>query len=285
MSEHPIILMERVARVYKSGSVETPALREVSIRLAAGEMAAIIGPSGSGKSTLMNLMGCLDVPTRGLYEFDGREVGKLSSEEMAELRNRSIGFVFQSFHLLPHATARENVEMPLLFGGMAAKPRRERAMEMLERVGLGSRASHLPTQLSGGEMQRVAVARALANRPRVILADEPTGNLDSRSGRGIIELFRELWNEGVTVVLITHDLGLARVCPRILKIQDGRIVHDGSDVPVDDETVDETIHGEPAAVASVTDSDTRLSRWAKVVRMVRGGRGVRGTRGLEPAQG
>jgi putative ABC transport system ATP-binding protein len=150
MSENPIILMERVTRVYKSGSVETPALREVSIRLAAGDMAAIIGPSGSGKSTLMNLMGCLDVPTSGLYEFDGREVGKLSSEEMAELRNRSIGFVFQSFHLLPHATARENVEMPLLFGGMAAKPRRQRAMEMLERVGLGPRAQHLPTQLSGG---------------------------------------------------------------------------------------------------------------------------------------
>ena len=285
MSENPIILMERVSRVYKSGSVETPALRQVSIRLAAGEMAAIIGPSGSGKSTLMNLMGCLDVPTAGRYEFDGREVGKLSSEEMAELRNRSIGFVFQSFHLLPHATARENVEMPLLFGGMAAKPRRERAMEMLERVGLGPRAGHLPTQLSGGEMQRVAVARALANRPRVILADEPTGNLDSRSGRGIIELFRELWREGVTVVLITHDLGLACVSPRILKIQDGQIVHDGADVPVEDETTDETIHAEPVAVASVAGSDARLSGWAKVLRAVRGGRGVRGARGLEPVQG
>ena len=285
MSENPIILMERVTRVYKSGSVETPALREVSIRLAAGDMAAIIGPSGSGKSTLMNLMGCLDVPTSGLYEFDGREVGKLSSEEMAELRNRSIGFVFQSFHLLPHATARENVEMPLLFGGMAARPRRQRAMEMLERVGLGPRAHHLPTQLSGGEMQRVAVARALANRPRVILADEPTGNLDSRSGRGIIELFRELWQEGVTVVLITHDLGLARVCPRILKIQDGRIVHDGADVPVEDETTDEAIHAEPVTVASVAGSPARLSGWAKVLRAVRGGRGVRGPRGLEPVRG
>jgi ABC-type lipoprotein export system ATPase subunit len=285
MSENPIILMDHVGRVYKSGSVETPALREVSIRITAGEMAAIIGPSGSGKSTLMNLMGCLDVPTAGLYEFDGREVGKLTSEEMAELRNRSIGFVFQSFHLLPHATARENVEMPLLFGGMPAKARRERAMEMLERVGLGARAGHLPTQLSGGEMQRVAVARALANRPRVILADEPTGNLDSRSGRGIIELFRELWREGVTVVLITHDLGLARVCPRIMKIQDGRIVHDGADVPTDDETTDDPHTPEPMAVASATTSEARLSAWAKLLRGVRGGRGVRGSRGLEPARG
>jgi putative ABC transport system ATP-binding protein len=282
MSENPIILMERVTRVYKSGSVETPALREVNIALAAGEMAAIIGPSGSGKSTLMNLMGCLDVPTSGRYEFDGREVGKLSSEEMAELRNRSIGFVFQSFHLLPYATARENVEMPLLFGGMAAKARRERAVEMLERVGLGPRADHLPTQLSGGEMQRVAVARALANRPRVILADEPTGNLDSRSGRGIIELFRELWREGVTVVLITHDLGLARVCPRILKIQDGRIVHDGAEVPADDETADETTRPEPVAVASVADLRTPLSGWTKVKRALRGRRGAPG---LEPVQG
>jgi putative ABC transport system ATP-binding protein len=257
MSENPMILMEHVSRVYRSGSVETPALREVTLRFEPGEMVAIIGPSGSGKSTLMNLMGCLDVPTAGLYCFDGREVGKLSTEEMAELRNRSIGFVFQAFHLLPHATARENVEMPLLFGGMAARARKERAMEMLTRVGLAARADHLPTQLSGGEMQRVAVARALANRPRVILADEPTGNLDTRSGRGIIELFKELWHEGVTVVLITHDLGLARVCPRILKIQDGRIVHDGADVPLDEEVTEDAANGS----------------------------GVGGTRELEPARG
>jgi ABC-type lipoprotein export system ATPase subunit len=231
MSEAAIIRMENVSRTYRSGAIETPALREVTLQVAAGEMAAVIGPSGSGKSTLMNLMGCLDVPTAGSYAFAGREVAGLSGEEMADLRNRSIGFVFQSFHLLPYATARENVEMPLLFGGMPARQRRERALEMLGRVGLGERAEHLPTQLSGGEMQRVAVARALANRPRVILADEPTGNLDSRSGRAIVELFRQLWQEGVTVILITHDLALARRCPRILKIQDGRIVHDGADVP------------------------------------------------------
>ena len=231
MSDAPIIRMENVSRTYRSGSIETLALQDVSLSVGAGEMAAVIGPSGSGKSTLMNLMGCLDVPTTGRYAFGGREVNGLSGEEMADLRNRSIGFVFQSFHLLPYATARENVEMPLLFGGMPAKERRERALEMLERVGLGARAGHLPTQLSGGEMQRVAVARALANRPRVVLADEPTGNLDSRSGRAIIELFRQLWGEGVTIIIITHDLALARRCPRILKIQDGRIVHDGADVP------------------------------------------------------
>ena len=231
MSDAPIIRMENVSRTYRSGSIETLALQDVSLEVGAGEMAAVIGPSGSGKSTLMNLMGCLDVPTTGRYAFGGREVNGLSGEEMADLRNRSIGFVFQSFHLLPYATARENVEMPLLFGGMPAKERRERALEMLERVGLGPRAGHLPTQLSGGEMQRVAVARALANRPRVVLADEPTGNLDSRSGRAIIELFRQLWGEGVTIIIITHDLALARRCPRILKIQDGRIVHDGADVP------------------------------------------------------
>jgi ABC-type lipoprotein export system ATPase subunit len=272
MSENPIILMERVSRIYKSGSVETPALREVNITFTPGEMAAIIGPSGSGKSTLMNLMGCLDVPTSGRYEFDGREVGKLTSEEMADLRNRSIGFVFQSFHLLPHATARENVEMPLLFGGMPAKARRDRAMEMLERVGLGVRAGHLPTQLSGGEMQRVAIARALANRPRVILADEPTGNLDTRSGRGIIETFRELWREGVTVILITHDLGLARVCPRILKIQDGRIVHDGADVPTDEEGADEPLAHEPVATVTVGPPTGSPRGWARILGGLRGGR-------------
>ncbi len=226
-----IIRMSEVSRVYRTGSVEVAALRDVDLTVRAGEMVAIIGPSGSGKSTLMNLMGCLDVPTGGRYEFGGADVAKLSPEQLADLRNRSVGFVFQAFHLLPHATARENVEMPLLFAGLPGNRRRERALLMLDRVGLAGRADHLPTQLSGGEMQRVAIARALANNPQVILADEPTGNLDSRSGRGILELFRNLWKSGVTIVLITHDLGLARTCPRILKIQDGRIVHDGEAVP------------------------------------------------------
>jgi putative ABC transport system ATP-binding protein len=183
----------------------------------------------------MNLMGCLDTPSRGLYEFEGKDIMLLSSEELADLRNRSLGFVFQSFHLLPYATARENVEMPLLFAGMSSRARRDRATEMLRRVGLGERSEHLPTQLSGGEMQRVAIARALANRPNVILADEPTGNLDTTTGRGILDLFVQLWREGVTVVLITHDLRLARLASRVLKIQDGRIVYDGTDVPAEDD--------------------------------------------------
>lgn len=238
VAQAPIIRMERVSKVYRSGSIETPALREVDLTVGPGELVAIIGPSGSGKSTLMNMMGCLDVPTSGLYEFAGRDVARLSTEETADLRNRSVGFVFQSFHLLPHASARENVEMPLLFAGLSTRERRERALEMLARVGLAERAAHLPTQLSGGEMQRVAIARALANRPQVILADEPTGNLDTRTGRGILQLFRELWRDGVTVVLITHDLKLARTCERVLKIQDGRIVYDGVGVPTEEESAE-----------------------------------------------
>ena len=229
--ETPVISMAGVTKVYRSGTVETTALRGIDLRIQPGEFLAVIGPSGSGKSTLMNLMGCLDVQTAGRYDFDGHDVAKLSAEATADLRNRSIGFVFQSFHLLPHATARENVEMPLLFAGMGARSRKERALEMLARVGLAERADHLPSQISGGEMQRVAIARALANRPKVILADEPTGNLDTRTGRGIIELFLRLNEEKVTVVLITHDMQLASQASRIVKIQDGRVVHDGAEVP------------------------------------------------------
>jgi putative ABC transport system ATP-binding protein len=231
----PVIHMAGVTKTYRSGTIEFDALRGIDLAIRPREMVAVIGPSGSGKSTLMNLMGCLDTPSRGTYAFEGRDIAKLSSAELADLRNRAIGFVFQSFHLMPFATARENVEMPLLFGGMSAHRRRTRALEMLARVGLAERADHLPTQLSGGEMQRVAVARALANDPKVILADEPTGNLDTRTGRGILDLFGNLWREGGTIVLITHDMRLARSCSRILKLEDGMIVHDGSDLPADDE--------------------------------------------------
>ncbi len=237
----PVIGMRAVTKIYDGGTVEVAALRAIDLTIRAGEMLAVIGASGSGKSTLMNLMGCLDVPTSGCYEFAGRDVATLKPGELADLRNRSIGFVFQAFHLLPHATARENVEMPLLFAGLNARRRRERAVAVLDRVGLAPRADHLPTQLSGGEMQRVAIARALANSPAVILADEPTGNLDTRSGRGILALFHKLWQEGVTVVLITHDMGLARTCPRIIKLRDGAIVYDGREVPADEE--------EPASVS------------------------------------
>jgi putative ABC transport system ATP-binding protein len=233
-----VIHMTGVRKLYKSGQVELEALRGIDLKIRQGEMLAIIGPSGSGKSTLMNLMGCLDVPSQGLYEFRGRDVSKLKLEALADLRNHDIGFVFQAFHLLPHATARENVEMPLLFAGLPSRKRAALAREVLGRVGLGDRVDHLPTQLSGGEMQRVAVARALANNPKVILADEPTGNLDSRTGTGILALFHKLHKEGVTIVLITHDLRLARTCPRILKLADGLVVFDGPEVPKDDESFD-----------------------------------------------
>jgi putative ABC transport system ATP-binding protein len=231
MPNGDVIQMTGVTKTYASGEVQCEALRGIDLRVDRGELLAIIGPSGSGKSTLMNLIGCLDVPTQGTYRFDGRDVATLKAGDLAELRNRSIGFVFQAFHLMPHATALENVEMPLLFGGFPARKRRARALEMLERVGLAGRARHLPTQLSGGEMQRVAIARALANEPQVILADEPTGNLDTRSGRGILELFGTLWRDGVTVVLITHDMHIARSCARVLMLCDGRIVYDGAEVP------------------------------------------------------
>jgi putative ABC transport system ATP-binding protein len=226
-----LIQMSQVSKVYRSGPIELAALRSIDLEIRPGEMVAVIGPSGSGKSTLMNLMGCLDTPSGGVYDFQGRDVASLTPTELADLRNRSIGFVFQSFHLLPYATACENVEMPLLFGGVPSRARRARALELLDRVGLAGRAQHLPMQLSGGEMQRVAVARALANEPRVILADEPTGNLDSRTGMGILELFAGIWRGGGTIVLITHDMRLARTCSRILKIEDGRIVHDGAALP------------------------------------------------------
>ena len=235
MSNGDIICMQDVRKTYGSGEVEVEALRGLDLRIDRREMLAIMGPSGSGKSTLMNVMGCLDVPSGGRYEFEGRDVAKLKPGQLAELRNRSIGFVFQAFHLLPHATALENVEMPLLFGGVPARKRRDQAMEMLTRVGLTERAGHLPTQLSGGEMQRVAIARALANQPQVILADEPTGNLDTRTGRDIIALFQNLWRDGVTIILITHDMQIARACSRVLMLRDGRIVYDGAEVPGEEE--------------------------------------------------
>ena len=233
----PLIEVRDLWKVYEAGDMRVEALRGVTLSIDAGEAVAVMGASGSGKSTLMNVMGCLDTPSCGTYAFEGRDIAQLSATDLADLRNRAIGFVFQSFHLLPYATARENVEMPLLFGGVPARRRRDRALEMLARVGLADRADHLPTQLSGGEMQRVAVARALANDPQVILADEPTGNLDTRTGRGILDLFGRLWKEGGTIVLITHDMRLARSCSRILKLEDGRIVHDGADLPADDDLV------------------------------------------------
>lgn len=219
-----MIDMRKIRKVYAMGKVELEALRGIDLQIGENEFVAIMGPSGSGKSTLMNLMGCLDTPTSGEYFLEGQKVESLSPNELAEVRNKKVGFVFQNFNLLPYATAFENVEVPLIFGGVPTKKRKKRAMELLERVGLGERADHRPTELSGGEMQRVAIARALANKPRIILADEPTGNLDSASGAEIIKLFQELGKQGHIVIVITHDKEIARRTHRIIKLRDGLVV-------------------------------------------------------------
>jgi putative ABC transport system ATP-binding protein len=223
-----MIELRDVRKTYITGRIEVQALAGVDLDIDRNEYVAIVGPSGSGKSTLMNILGCLDTPSSGLYRLSGETVGGLDRNRLAEIRNRHIGFVFQNFNLLPYASALENVELPLLFGGVAARERRERAAAMLEKVGLAERMHHKPTELSGGQMQRVAVARALVNRPTMVLADEPTGNLDTSSGQGIVSLFRELHAAGQTIVMITHDLGLAKLAPRVVQIRDGQIVEDES---------------------------------------------------------
>jgi putative ABC transport system ATP-binding protein len=222
-----IIRMEGIARTYDTGRVQVEALRGIDLQVRSGEFVAIVGPSGSGKSTLMNLIGCLDTPTDGRYLLRGEEVADLQREELAEVRNKRIGFVFQNFNLLPHISAYENVEMPLLFGKAGRRKRKERAEELLEKVGLADRMSHKPTELSGGEMQRVAVARALAMDPDIVLADEPTGNLDTGSGSDIMDLFRRLWEQGRTMLVITHDPALAKRAPRRVELRDGLITGDG----------------------------------------------------------
>jgi len=221
-----MIEMTAIRKVYSTGRMEVEALRGVDLTIGRNEYVSIVGPSGSGKSTLMNLIGCLDTPSSGTYMLSGDNVAGLDRNQLAEVRNKRIGFVFQSFNLLPYATAIENVAMPLLFGGVNEKKRNERAKEMLEKVGLGDRMDHKPTELSGGQMQRVAIARALANNPAIILADEPTGNLDSASGHAIADLFGNLHAAGQTIVMITHDNGLAKIASRSVHIRDGAIVED-----------------------------------------------------------
>ena len=221
-----MIRMRGIRKVYSTGRVEVAALRGVDLDIGGNEYVAVVGPSGSGKSTLMNILGCLDTPTSGEYVLSGEAVAGLDKNRLAEIRNRHVGFVFQNFNLLPYASALENVELPLLFAGVSAKERQARAREMLERVDLADRMDHKPTELSGGQMQRVAIARALVNRPAMILADEPTGNLDSASGKGIVGLFEELHAAGQTIVMITHDAAVAKLASRVIQIRDGQIVDD-----------------------------------------------------------
>jgi putative ABC transport system ATP-binding protein len=223
-----IVVMDDIRKVYDTGKVKVEALKGVTFTIRKGEFVAIVGPSGSGKSTLMNLLGCLDTPTSGTYRLAGEMVAGLSRDALAGVRNRRVGFVFQAFNLLPQITALENVEMPMLFGGVPPRERKERAAALLAKVGLGDRVDHRPTELSGGQMQRVAVARALAMKPDMLLADEPTGNLDSTSGTDIMSLFTELWSGGGTVVVITHDMSLARRAGRVIEVHDGRILKDSA---------------------------------------------------------
>jgi len=220
-----VITLEGVTKIYHAGEVEVPALKGLSLHIPEGEFIAIMGPSGSGKSTLMNLIGCLDQPSSGRYILDGYDVSALSDDQLAWIRNRKIGFVFQSFNLIPRASAVHNVEMPLIYAG-DNQQRRERAMAALESVGILDRASHLPNELSGGQQQRVAVARALVTDPAILLADEPTGNLDSESSLEIMKLLRDLNRQGRTIVLITHEADIAAFASRVVRLRDGVIVSD-----------------------------------------------------------
>lgn len=226
-SPKTIINIEHISKVYEMGDEMVYALRDVSLTITQGEYVAIMGPSGSGKSTLMNMVGCLDTPTSGRYEFNGENVNEMSDDDLAEIRNREIGFVFQTFNLLPRASALKNVELPLVYAGMKTEQRRRRAEEVLASVGLNDRAGHKPNELSGGQRQRVAIARALVTNPSIILADEPTGNLDTKTGQEIMALFGELWQRGNTVILVTHEEDIARHAKRIIRLRDGLIESDG----------------------------------------------------------
>ena len=239
-----MIELENVTKIYRMGKVEVPALRGVSLTVGQGEMVAIMGPSGSGKSTLMNLIGCLDVPDSGRYIFEGEDVGLLSDDRLAEIRNRKIGFIFQTYNLLPRLTALANVELPLLYGN--GRDRRRRALEALEKVGLGDRVHHRPTELSGGQQQRVGIARALVKNPSLVLADEPTGNLDSRSSEEIVAILQSLNREqGLTVVVVTHEPDIAASTQRIITTRDGVVV---SDEPVKNQRMAQAGIGQEAGI-------------------------------------
>ena len=225
-SARPLIEVEDLVKIYRTGDVELRALDGVSFSVAHGEFVAVMGPSGSGKSTTMNMLGCLDSPTEGRYLLDGRDVARLSGDELAKVRNEKLGFVFQGFNLLPRLSAVDNVALPLVYSGVPSRERSERAREALERVGLGARLKHRPNQMSGGQQQRVAIARALVGRAPLILADEPTGNLDTRTSEEIMDLLVEVNREGKTVVLVTHEPDIAAYARRVLHFKDGRLVSD-----------------------------------------------------------
>lgn len=222
-----MIDLKDIYKIYKLGDNEVHALDGVSLHIDQHEFVSIIGPSGSGKSTLMNIIGCLDVPTKGQYFLNGKDISKKSDDELAEIRNQTIGFVFQGFNLLPKLNAIENVELPLIYKDISAKERHERAKKALASVGLEGRIYHKPTELSGGQQQRVAIARALVTEAPIILADEPTGNLDSKSGKEVMEIFRSLHEQGNTIILITHDSSVAAQAKRVIKIQDGKLFEAG----------------------------------------------------------
>ncbi len=237
-SSSPVVRIQEVHKIYDSGEVQVHAVRGISLDLHKGEMMALMGASGSGKSTLMNTLGCLDRPTRGTYLLDNIDVSTLDRNELADLRNEKLGFVFQGFNLLARTTALENVELPMLYGKRRVRSRemRERALHCLEIVGLSDRADHFPSQLSGGQQQRVAIARALVNQPQVLLADEPTGNLDSKTSVEVMGVFQKLNDQGITIVMVTHELDIANYCKRNLVMRDGRVV---SDTPVANRSIAE----------------------------------------------
>ena len=221
-----IIKIEHIAKIYQVGSEEVHALRDVSLSIDKNEYVALMGPSGSGKSTLMNILGCLDTPTKGLYNFTGNNVSEMDDNELAKIRNREIGFVFQTFNLLARSNALHNVELPLIYAGISKEERRERSIEALKKVGLEDRMDHKPNELSGGQRQRVAIARALVTNPSIILADEPTGNLDTKTGEDIMMLFEDLYEFGNTIILVTHEEYIAEHAKRIIRLRDGLIEKD-----------------------------------------------------------
>ncbi|HJW34908.1 MAG TPA: ABC transporter ATP-binding protein [Holophagaceae bacterium] len=235
MTEAPLIVLNDITKVYQMGDMEVRALDGVSLTIQKGEYVAIMGPSGSGKSTMMNVIGCLDTPTTGGYELNGKQVEKMTDDDLAQIRNEEIGFVFQTFNLLARTTSLQNVELPLIYAGVTPAERHAMAQKALENVGLGSRSDHMPNQLSGGQRQRVAIARALVNNPSILLADEPTGALDSKTSVEIMALFEELYQKGNTIILVTHEEDIAKHAHRIVKLRDGKVLSDEANTPITSE--------------------------------------------------